>query len=80
MSVARSRPLGHGMVQRAQIVLFWTEGEFHTVIAQRLDISHVTVGKWRRRFTARASMVPVVQPAAPSPTAFQNLQRSLLCG
>ncbi|MXW12029.1 MAG: helix-turn-helix domain-containing protein [Synechococcus sp. SB0662_bin_45] len=54
MSVARPRPLGHGMVQRARIVLSWAEGEFHTVIAQRLGISHVTVGKWRRRFTARA--------------------------
>ncbi|MYF37083.1 MAG: helix-turn-helix domain-containing protein [Synechococcus sp. SB0678_bin_12] len=67
-------------MQRAQIVLSWAKGEFHTVIAQRLGISHVTVGKWCRRFTARASMVPVVQPAAPSPTAFQDLQRSLLCG
>ena len=49
-SMARSRRLGHGLVQRAQIVLACAEGESHVVIAQRLGISHVTVGKWRRRF------------------------------
>ena len=49
--MSRSRSLGHGLVraqivlERAQIVLSCGEGESHVVIAQRLGISHVTVGK-----------------------------------
>ena len=43
--MSRSRSLGHGLVQRAQIVLSCGGGESHVVIAQRLGISHVTVGK-----------------------------------
>ena len=43
--MSRSRSLGHGLVQRAQIALSCGEGESHVVIAQRLGISHVTVGK-----------------------------------
>lgn len=36
LSIAHSRLLPHGMVQRAQIVLACAEGESHVVIAQRL--------------------------------------------
>ena len=50
LSLARSRSLPHGMVQRARIVLACAEGESHVAIASRLGISKMTVGKWRRRY------------------------------
>ena len=50
LSIARSRSLPHGVVQRAQIVLACAEGEPNTSIAQRMGLSNMTVGKWRRRY------------------------------
>ena len=52
-SIARSRSLPHSMVQPAQIVLGCGEGESHGVIAKRLGVSTMTVGKWRRRYHNR---------------------------
>ena len=52
-SGAHSRTLGHGMVQRAQIVLACAEGESQVMIAKRLGVSPVTVGKWRRPYHAQ---------------------------
>ena len=45
-----SLTLGHGLVRRAHIILACPEAESHMVIAKRLGVSHVMVGKWRRRF------------------------------
>ena len=39
-SGAHSRTLGHGMVQRAQIVLACAEGESQVMIAKRLEPCH----------------------------------------
>ena len=50
LSIVHSRTLPHGMVQRAQILLACAEGESQVMIAKRLGVSHVTVGKWRRHF------------------------------
>ena len=50
LSIARSRSLPHGLVQRAQIVLHAAEGESNTAIAKRLDLNAMTVGRWRRRY------------------------------
>ncbi|MYE21109.1 MAG: helix-turn-helix domain-containing protein, partial [Synechococcus sp. SB0662_bin_45] len=52
-SGAHSCTLGHGMVQRAQIVPACAEGESQVMIAKRLGVSPVTVGKWRRRYHAQ---------------------------
>ena len=49
-SIAGSRTLPHSKVQRAQIVLGCAEGESQGLIAKRLGLSPVTVGKWRRRY------------------------------
>ena len=52
---AHYRTLPYGLVQPAQIVPACTAGDPHVVIAKQLGLSHVTVGKWRRRFfTTRA--------------------------
>lgn len=50
LSLANSRSLPHGLVQRAQIVLACAEGEPNVAIAKRLRLSNATVGKWRNRY------------------------------
>jgi putative transposase len=50
MSLANSRSLPHGVVQRAQIVLACAEGEANSDIAARLKLNKATVGKWRQRY------------------------------
>lgn len=49
-SLAHSRSLPHGIVQRAQIVLACAEGEANSSIAKRLRVTNATVGKWRKRY------------------------------
>jgi putative transposase len=49
-SFARSRSLPHAQVQRAQIVLFAADGMTNLDIAERVGLTRVTVGKWRRRY------------------------------
>jgi putative transposase len=49
-SLANSRSLPHGLVQRAQIVLACATGEANTAIAKRMRLTNVTVGKWRKRY------------------------------
>jgi len=50
MSLANSRSLPHGLVQRAQIVLACADGEANSQIAARLKLTKTTVGKWRQRY------------------------------
>jgi len=49
-SLAKSRALPHGLVQRAQIVLASADGEANVAIAKRLKLNKATVGKWRQRY------------------------------
>ncbi len=49
-SIAGSRSLPAGLVNRARIVLMSAAGETNQQIARRLGLSQATVGKWRRRF------------------------------
>jgi putative transposase len=49
-SVACSRALPHGLVQRAQIVVLAANGLSNTAIARRLHLSLPTVGIWRQRY------------------------------
>lgn len=50
LSLAQSRSLPHGLVQRAQIVLACAEGEPGSAIAARLRLNKNTVAKWRKRY------------------------------
>lgn len=50
MSIARSRSISAALVTRARIVLAAAEGEPNSAIAQRLQLTRATVGKWRLRF------------------------------
>ncbi len=49
-SLAASRSLSRAMVGRAKLVLLVAQSESNAVIAQRLNWSMPTFGKWRRRF------------------------------
>jgi putative transposase len=52
-SVARSRSLPASLSNRARIVLSSADGEPNNWIAERLDLTKATVGKWRSRFIDR---------------------------
>ena len=47
---AASRSLPHALVSRAKLVLWSGDGVSNSEIAERLDWSKATVGKWRQRF------------------------------
>lgn len=49
-SFARSRSLPAALSARARIVLSSADGELNNSIAERLDLTKATVGKWRTRF------------------------------
>jgi transposase len=46
----RRRKSSHGAARRARIVLLAADGLSNTAIAEKLDLSRLTVGTWRRRF------------------------------
>ena len=52
-TMAKSRTLPHSLVARAKVVLRSAEGETNTQIAERLQWTKATVGKWRKRFIDR---------------------------
>jgi len=51
-SVASSRSLPHGLVDRAQIILLAADGMATKAIAHKIGCSRATVSKWRKRFAA----------------------------
>ena len=53
LALAGSRTLPHGLVRRVRIVLMAADGMTNVAIAQKLDLSQASVGKWRRRFLER---------------------------
>jgi transposase len=50
---ARRPKTAQALAQRARIVLACSRGASNTVVAARIGITKVTVGKWRARFVAR---------------------------
>ena len=52
-SRVRRRKSSHGTARRARIVLLAADGLSNTAIAEKLDVSRLTVGTWRRRFAER---------------------------
>ena len=49
----RRRKSSHGAARRARIVLLAAEGLSNSAIAEKLGVSRLTVGTWRRRFAGR---------------------------
>ena len=66
-ALVASRSLPHAIVARAQVVLRAAAGESNTAIAERLDWSLATVGKWRQRFVERrvAGLHDELRPGRP---------------
>jgi putative transposase len=52
-SIARSRSTPAALVARARIVLSCAAGESNSAVAERMELTKATVGKWRRRFLDR---------------------------
>lgn len=55
-SLARSRSLPAGLVNRARIVLLCSEGVDNKTVAEKLGTTRQTVGKWRERFRTQGLM------------------------
>jgi putative transposase len=49
-SIANSRSLPHGLVNRARIILMAAQGDPSRIIAQNVGLSPQTVCKWRQRY------------------------------
>jgi putative transposase len=49
-SLSSSRSLPHSIVNRARIILMAADNVPNSVIAEKVDLSHQMVSKWRRRF------------------------------
>jgi putative transposase len=49
-SIASSRSLPHGLVQRARLVLMAADGLSNAAIAEKLQLSRQSVCKWRQRY------------------------------
>ena len=66
-TMAKSRTLPHSLVARAKVVLRSAEGETNTQIAERLQWTKATVGKWRKRFIDRrlAGLYDELRPGRP---------------
>jgi transposase len=62
---ARSRSLPLRLVQRAHIVLLSADGEQDQEIAEKLNITRQTAGRWRKRFLRLG--IPGIQKDAPRP-------------
>ena len=50
---ARRPKSAQALAQRSRIVLECAAGKRNTAVAQRLGLTHQTVGKWRQRFLER---------------------------
>jgi len=64
---ARRPKTAQALAQRSRIVLECAGGRANTVVAQRLGLTHQTVGKWRRRFLERRldGLLDEPRPGAP---------------
>ena len=65
---ARRPTTAQALAQRARIVLACTTGEPDTVVALDAQVTRLTVGRWRRRFSAKrlAGLLDEPRPGAVS--------------
>jgi transposase len=64
---ARRRKTAQGIATRSRIVLACAEGRSNLEVAERLGVSRLTVGRWRRRFLERGvdGLLDEHRPGAP---------------
>jgi putative transposase len=74
-SMARSKSLPHGLVQRAQIVLMSADGLGGTEVARRCRTTRPTVSLWRKRFDTRriAGLHEELKPGRPRSTSEEQI-------
>lgn len=74
-SMARSKSLPHGLVQRAQIVLMSADGLGGTEVARRTRTTRPTVSLWRSRFRSRgiAGLHNELKPGRPRSTTEEQV-------
>lgn len=66
-AMARSRSLPAALAQRAKIVLACVGGAPNSAVAERVQVTQATVGKWRRRFIERriGGLYDEIRPGKP---------------
>src|ERR1700686_3336759 len=74
-SIANSRSLPAGLVNRARIVLRSAAGDTNQQIARRLGLSKATVGKWGRRFLQQdvSGLHDELRPGRPRPISDERV-------
>ena len=74
---ARRPKSAQALAQRARIVLECASGRPNTAVAQGLDVTHLTVGKWRQRFLERwlAGLLDEPRPGAPRQVGDAQIER-----
>ncbi len=71
------RKTAQGLALRARVVLECAAGASDTAVAEKLDITRATVGKWRRRFLERGcdGLLDEPRPGAPRRIADGDVER-----
>jgi len=73
----RRRKTAQALAQRARIVLRCAKGLSNLEVADALDVSRITVGKWRRRFLERGvdGLLDEARPGAPRKITDTEVER-----
>src|SRR5438309_8670884 len=76
-SLASSRSLPAGLVNRVRIILMSASGKTNQQIARQLGLANATVGKWRRRFLERdvTGLHDELRPGRPRPISDERVAR-----
>ena len=74
-SLAHSRSLPAGLVNRARIILWSASGKTNLEIAQQLEVTEATVGKWRRRYLQQgvSGLHDELRPGRPRPISDERV-------
>jgi transposase len=77
VGLTQRRKTAQAVALRARIVLACCEGHADTVIAERLQVNRLTVGKWRRRFLAHRldGLFDEPRPGAPRRIGDREVER-----
>jgi putative transposase len=73
--LASSRSLPAGLVSRAKIILLSASGKTNLEIAQQLEMTNATIGKWRRRFLEQglSGLHDELRPGRPCPISDERV-------
>jgi putative transposase len=78
VSITRSRSTPQALATRARIVLLAADGHSNTAIAERLGLSHPTVGIWRRRYLTQRLPGLYDEPRPGGPRSIRDEQVAAL--